>query len=268
MINKKKIMESLSNAEDKYWVSNILDKVVKSQKNRSVEYTNFLDPYQQAVIKKLFIKAGFKDFMLDGGYPEAERKLLAVHADLNTADPGPESSEYIEVPVKRILIPLPKFSDLSHRDFLGALLGLGIEREKIGDIILSEQNCLIMAIEDISDYILYQLERIGKFRISARIAAFEEVVIKEKEMKTIRTTVPSLRLDCILAAGLNLSRSDAWALLKSGRISVNWEPAENKDRPLKEGDVLSIKGKGRLVFTGVGNVTKKGRIQVTLERPL
>ena len=172
-----------------------------------------------------------------------------------------------ESPIKFLNIKLRTDEKLSHRNYLGSILGLGIKREKIGDIVVKESSATAIVLKDVAEYILYNLLKIGRINAEVEYGSPEDVnSIEPSKFKEIKCTVPSLRLDCIISHGFGISRSKVGPLFTSSKVYLNWEPESKLSTQVKEGDVISIKGKGRIILSEVGNVTRKDRIAVVIRK--
>jgi len=156
--------------------------------------------------------------------------------------------------------------NFSHRDYLGSLMGLGIKREKIGDILVREDFAFVVVLKDIADYIRINLTKVGNARVEIDIVNPDELDILEPKVKKISSTVASLRLDSVASAGFGISRSKTGRFDKRGKSGRQLETATNPARLVKEGDTISIRGKGRVVVEKVGNTTKKDRIHILLKK--
>lgn len=199
-----------------------------------------------------------------GGYPEAERRVFRLYPPVLAGD-----AMLKEPPVAVLQITWdPRYDVLTHRDLLGALMGLGIKREKIGDILLEPGSALLFADKLLADYIKQNLSQAGKASLSQREIPQDALQIPEAPVKTVHTTVSTPRLDSLAAACFGLSRSKAVPLIESGRVLVNWKPVLKGGVLLKEGDVISIRGMGRGRVASFGHRTKKDRLTVTLQRLL
>jgi RNA-binding protein YlmH len=161
---------------------------------------------------------------------------------------------------------LKKFSDeLTHRDFLGSLMNLGIERKYLGDIIVKDNCAYVFIIEKFKDYIIENLSKVKHTVITIEVAQ----KIPEGELfitESISIPVSSLRLDCLLAGVYNLSRSQVTELFLAKKVFVNGRLIENISHLPKEKDVISLRGFGRFIFSSTGGTSKKGRIYVNLEK--
>lgn len=152
------------------------------------------------------------------------------------------------------------------RDYLGSLMGLGIKREKIGDIIVKDEDCSIVVLSDIAGYIAGNLSKVGNTGVGIEVGGTGGLTVPEPKVREIKVTVASLRLDSIAAPGFGISRSKAAEFIKAGRLYHNWVATENPDKPVREGDVLSIRGRGRVVIESAGGRTKRDRIGVVLKK--
>ena len=254
-MNRERILDFAKTNEDKLLLSRLCDAARAAEKSFTSVATRFLNGYELSLAKRALVGnvgVNFSDF---GGYDGAERRVIAFYPDF--AEPNYGIS-FIEATGREL-------EALSHRDYLGSVLALGIVRDKIGDIIIGKNGCIICRTE-IADYITAQLERIANTPVRLKITDGAEVEIPEKKFKEIFATVPSLRLDCVLSAGAKMSRSDAADTIKAGRVTVNWEDTANPGVCLKENQIISIKGFGRLELFQIKGETKKGRIAVVIKR--
>ncbi len=192
---------------------------------------------------------------LSGGYPSAERVVACFH-------PAGEEPVF---PILCLHITWDgRYHQAEHRALLGSVLGLGIDRSMVGDICLIEDGAYLMAVEEMAEFIAQNLAQAGRTPVQAKV--LESIPpIMPPEGKIFRDTVASLRLDAVLAAGLNLSRSGAAAHILSGQVQVNHKIEIRTDAQLHERDLLSIRGFGRLCIKAVGAPTRKGRIPIQFE---
>ncbi|MDI3312461.1 MAG: YlmH/Sll1252 family protein [Thermoanaerobacterium sp.] len=226
------------------------------QKNRRDRFTDFLSMKDQKILLKLIDKYDDIDCRFDGGFKEAERKVACIYPVLfHVAD-----SDHFDI-IKGIRIN-GDLSRLSHRDVLGSLLGLGIKREKIGDIIKIQENCDVIVHNDIANYILMNLKKIGREKVIVNSIDLDEVMEPLIEYDDIKTTVASVRLDSIIASGFKISRTKASEMIKAGLSEVNWETNMSPSFEVKEGDIMSLRGHGRIKLQEVLGTSRKGRIYV------
>uniref|UniRef100_UPI0025E57EB0 YlmH family RNA-binding protein n=1 Tax=Selenomonas sp. F0473 TaxID=999423 RepID=UPI0025E57EB0 len=159
-----------------------------------------------------------------------------------------------------------QFARLSHRDVLGAVMGLGIARDGVGDILVAQDTAKILCDAKIADFIAERLTMIGAVHVTAFLGDLAEIAPREERTKEIRATVASLRLDSVAAAGFGISRSRAADDIAADKVKLNWQSAGSASKNVNEGDVLSMRGRGRVEVTEVRGRTKKGRIVVVLHR--
>lgn len=261
MLDKDIILKRFLKIDDKLIVSKILDKVYKTHKARIVTYSDFLDPYQKGLVEKAFQGNDDIDFYFDGGYEGAERVIVIFRPTFMSFD-----EETFDRPFRLIEIRFTAKEHLNHRDYLGSLMGLGIKREKIGDILVREDGCSVIVLGDIAEYIEYNLAKVSNVRVHIELKDIDEIQANEPETRLINTTVASLRLDCIASAGFGMSRNKISDFINAEKVFLNWDIMPNATKLVKEGDTVSVRGKGRVVVEEIGRITRKGRIGVVLKK--
>lgn len=206
-----------------------------------------------------------KDMLLSqyktyGGYGLSERQMAAFLPDALYYD-YQYPIQIIEIsPVNR------KFAEeLSHRDYLGAVMNLGIERCKLGDILIEDGKAILFAKEELAGYIMEHLTRIRHTTVKTSIlSAFEDSY--EPRYEELKGTVASVRLDTVLSLAYPLSRSKITGLIEGARVFVNGKLVTSKGYRLKEGDILSVRKMGRIGYNGILSETKKGRYMVSIRK--
>lgn len=259
MIDREYILKKARNDDDRLLLSKIADKAARTERSNYITYSDFMDPYQMGIVDKAF--EGYNDLLysFSGGFDGAERVIILFR-------PNFMSEEDVEYPLKVLYLKHDSRVSLSHRDYLGSLMGLGIKREKIGDILVKEESCQIVVMSDIVEYIGMQLSNVGSTSVEVNIRDIDEIDVPQKKLKEINSTVASMRLDSIAGIGFGISRSKIAEFIKSDRVSLNWVKTDNTAKAVKEGDTISIKGKGRVEVSKVGGTTKKGRINISLKK--
>lgn len=260
MIDREAILKRVQKNEDRLLISHVLDRIYLSEKTGKTTHTDFLDPHQQSLVDRALTGTEDIIYAFNGGYAGAERAVAVFKTDFYDDD----DEEFFGNIFKLLNIKLNNRDNLSHRDYLGSLMGLGIKREKTGDIIVGDDRCDIVVMSEVSRYICSSLEKVGNTGVEVSIGDIADIRVPEPKVREIRVTVASLRLDCAAAPGFGLSRSKAAEHIKAGRLSLNWEQNDNPGKLIKEGDNLSIRGKGRVVVEKIGGKTKKDRIAITL----
>ena len=237
----------------------LLDLCRKSEKTGSWQYSGFLSPAEQDDLLRSREAAGFS-FFLTGGYENAERKILAAgnEEDLGKAEPPltvievrPKSEKYAE--------------ELTHRDYLGAILGLGIERSVIGDILVRGKSAWFICLSSVAEMLTSSLDQVRRTTVTATVAG-ADVPELEPRYAALRVNVASERLDAVVAAFANLSRGQADRLFAAEKVFVNGRTVIDRSTRLKEGDMLSVRGFGKAVYDGIEYETRKKRFLVQLRK--
>ncbi len=262
MIDKEKYTNHIQDQEAKERVVKALGKVEGVLRNHDIRWTEFLTPYEQQQV--IGIINSFQDitYKIEGGYQGAERQVITIFHDYLPRDTVTSAIALVKVKNKN------RFKTLSHRDYLGSVMNLGLKREKIGDIIVHEDYCHLIVDREINEYILFQLQKVGNAPVEVEIDEFENIENSEEAVKEISGSVSSLRLDAVLGLGCKLSRKDAQNLIKKGDVKVNFQEAQKIAQELQEGDQISAKGFGRIKLRALGKETKSGRTKITLEKLL
>ena len=191
----------------------------------------------------------------DGGWPGAERVQICFH---------PDGVEPVFTYVWAEARWNARFASVTHRDLLGSLMGLGMTRDCFGDLVAEEDRACVCCLPALAERLPSEWLEAGRAALRVRLLDAPPELPRPSG-QTLRDTVPSLRLDAVLSAGLGKSRAAAAELIRRGAVSVNHLPEERTDRLLREGDMLSVRGFGRVRLTGVGEPTRKDRLPVTLE---
>ena len=171
----------------------------------------------------------------------------------------PEWDELREFPIASITFTYRKADKLTHRDFLGSLMGLGLTRESVGDILVEEGRAVAFLSEDISDFVISQVEKIGRTGVMVK-KGHESPLPQKGEIREFDCTIASERLDCVVAALCNFSRSLAVEKIANGLVSVNSVVTEKTTKILVSGDAVTVRGKGKFIIDSVDGKTRKNRI--------
>lgn len=228
-----------------------------AEKYKTAQFTKFISPHECAVFRQFANISPFVSPLLWGGWEQAERCLLGFFPDF--AEPLKE-----EFPL--CALRLEATQEIGHREILGSVLGLGIERTLIGDILPEQNTAVLFCLDSIADFIRLNLTRIGRQKVSVERVDLAEIAIAPKQTKKIGGTVASLRLDSVIGLAIGKSRTKAHDLIAAGLVQRNWMTEENPSCLVAEGDVFSIRGLGRMKLSEVGGVSKKGRIWITMEQ--
>ncbi len=257
-MDRRRLLNLAENAEDKLIVSRVIDVASATEEKSIIRNTQFLNGHEINLAKKVADSFGIS-YGFYGGYEQAERCMLVCYPDFLYPD-----SE--DIPIKVIRAKVKGNSRLSHRDYMGAVLNLGIKREKLGDIVVCDDCGYIFCTDDIAAYIVSQIEKIGNCGVVLEACSFDNVSVPPKKFKEITDSVNSLRLDALVSVATGLSRGEAASVIQRGEVCVNWEIRDKNDFRPREGDILSVRGYGRILFYKIGGTSKKGRVFVTLHR--
>jgi len=226
----------------------------RSYNNNQYTFTSFLSMAELAEFYDMERELAFVCPKVYGGCEIAERKMIRFGRE---EDLGYEEA----FPITAIIIKplISKFSDdLNHRDFLGALMNLGIKRETLGDIFVRDNQACLFCVESMSEYIIKNLTRIKHTSVSAVIAEdVSELTAPIMEEKIIQ--VASERIDAVVAKVYNLSRQDSLEMFPKGLIYLNGRLCTENAKQLKAEDIISVRGMGKFAFSGVLNISKKGK---------
>lgn len=265
-MTKQEALNEYKRPEDKMLLAQVLDKINFAKDKNKIQNTDFLDMYQVSLVESFLRKINFNNFILTGGYDSSERKILLIY-------PEKYDNKMINKNICNILkiikIKLPEdlVGKYSHRDYLGGLIKLGVKREKIGDILVETDGADVIVIQEISQFLLQNIGTLTRFSMSEiildEIQNLRKVEVKKEEIKII---VSSVRLDNIVSELAKCSRSKAEQILNTERVFVNGQNETKKTKQVKQGDIITIRGKGRFeVKDFVGN-TRSGRYIINIEK--
>lgn len=257
MLPREDLLKGVENREE---VARVLDKAEQAVRTWEVVLTDFLSPPVLFEVQEIFSKLTDIDLLAWGGYPQAERQRLGIARS--------------EIPLETSEIELAAldiagnflFDTATHRDFLGAILGTGIVREKVGDIIvLGERGAQVIVVPEMVGFLTTSLTQVRSVGVKTRQIDFSELKIRPPKKKEMTTVEASMRLDAIASAGFGLSRSKMANAIAAGDVRINWKDITQASYNVKSGDLISLRGKGRLEV-GEVSVTKKQRYRVNLVR--
>ena len=263
-MNKTELLRPYSSNSDKrLLLARVLDKLEQCQNRNIPTCSGFLTPEERGDAQALFARLPQVRAVFFGGCEESERVICAFLPDwLEEAD----WREGEDCPVAALLVEVPGFAQLSHRDYLGSIMGLGLTREKIGDILPLEQGAQVIVLRESLSILLSQWDAVGRYPVKLREIPLSEISAKEAEVKVIKDSVASLRLDSVVASGFSLSRSRAGELIAGGKVLRNHVVCDKTDKVVEEGDVFSCRGLGKCVLVLVGGSSKKGRVRIEMAR--
>ena len=244
--------------EERLLLSRVWDKCEQCRTRNIPTATGFLSPQEQAAAQHLLNALGCREgYVLWGGYDGAERRRLVFLPDwLETPDDQ----------VAAVRAACRSGGDLTHRDFLGSLMALGLTREKIGDILVEKGGCQVLLDPSMTDFLLQNWDSAGREKLTVTPLPLSALAVPHAAVKELRDTVSSLRLDAVCSTGFRMARGRAADLISSGHVQVNWRACTKADKLLSAGDTVSARGFGKFQLAEVGGVTKKGRTAIVVKR--
>ena len=241
------------NKQELFLVNRLNDLANIAYERNIYTYSDFLNIYELSILNQIKETLPPVAVKTTGGNVYAERKIAVF---------SPEEIYYEEnLPIAVLCItPInSKFADkLSHRDFLGAILNLGINRAKIGDIFVKENEAFVYCKEDISNYIIENLFKIRHTQVSVCRVESKSIEIVP-DLKEITGTICNIRLDSLIATAFKATRSSIISYIEERKVFINGKLTTSNGAHVKEGDIISVRGKGRFIFEGIIKETKKGR---------
>ncbi len=241
-------------------LAKVWDKINAGQRKNIPAHTCFLSPRELELTRYLF--GSLEGLYSFGGWQDAERQMLVYLPDYLDESALMEDSS----PVVCLRAEFYHGDSPSHRDFLGALMGSGIAREAVGDICVGKEACDFFVTEEIAPYILQNFTCAGRTHLRLSRVPLSQASIPETEVKEIRDTLASLRLDSVIASGFRIGRSLAAQYVAQGKVAIDGLPCEKPDKTVSEGAKISLRGMGKIRLAAVNGRTKKDRISVMIQR--
>lgn len=260
---REEILQSYTSDDDRLLAAKTLDKLNIAERTWELVRGDFYDPAQMRLIKDLTIRrGGGAKATFYGAYSYAERERACfVHEDM-----GVEPEDFC-LAVLRVTGNF-SFLEVSHRDFMGALLNLGLRREKLGDVVAEDDGAFLVVDDQVADHVRTQLEHVGKAPVNVDYSTFDELAKWQPRYQSSVSIAASARLDAVTAAAYNLSRSEAATLVERGHVKLNHVPCTSGSKDIKPGDLLSARGYGRAYVREFIGLTQKDRLRLRVERPL
>ena len=259
-MNRNNIEKIARTPEDRVLLAKVWDKIQTGIRKNIPASTCFLTLRELDMTRYLFgAMDGLHAF---GGYEGAERQMLIYLPDyLEESALTDEDS-----PLVCLRATFYEGDTPTHRDFLGALMGAGIAREVVGDICVGKGSCEFFVTDEIAPYLLQNFTGAGRTKLHLERISLQEVQVPEPEVKEIRDTLASLRLDSVISSGFRVGRSQAAQYVTAGRVAIDGLPCEKPDKAVVEGAKISVRGLGKIKLKSVNGQTKKGRISVVIDR--
>ena len=256
MADKREIIKKYASAEeDVLMLAKVFDKYAKNY----IQTTKFLTMHDAIIADTALKGERAGNYVIWGAYDGAERKIIIFYPEYYDEDTARKEGGLSVIRAEF------RPGTVTHRDMLGSLMNIGITRECIGDLLLHENFCDIICLNESVEFIIDNLFRAGREALKLTLLD-EPPAEKEEKFKLVRDTVASLRLDAVVSAGCALSRANASALISAGRVKVNDFECLKSDKTVSEGDSISVRGYGRMLVDSVGGKSKKGRIIIEIKK--
>ncbi len=252
--------------EDKLVIARLMDKIKICKTRNRIVNTEFLTPYQREIIQKELNKMKIKNYLFFGGYEDAEGQILIIYPEKLELEFVQKNIDNI---LKAIRIRLPKevVGKYNHRDYLGALIKTGLNRNRIGDIFVHEDGADVVVLKENADYIVRFLKELVRFnKAQVEVISYTDMEIKEPEFDEINISVSSMRLDNVVSEIARTSRNKAEELLLNEKVFVNSKQETKSAKLVKENDVLAIRGSGKYIICELLGNNKKGKYIVKVKK--
>lgn len=261
-MDRNKIEKIAHSSEDRLLLAKLWDKISSGMQRSIPANTSFLSPRELEMARFLFgEQQGLHTF---GGYDDAERKMIIYLPEYLDESALLEEDS----PIVCLRADFYDGDTPTHRDFLGALMGSGISRDSVGDICVSKGTCDFFVTVQIAPYILQNFICAGRTKLRLTKIPVSEASIPEPEVKEIRDTLASLRLDSVISSGFRIGRSLAAQYIAAGKAAIDGLPCEKPDKTVTQGAKISLRGSGKIALVSANGQTKKGRIPVVIHRYL
>ncbi len=256
-INKEEYLNHINGEKELMAMRRLLDLIEVTINRHSINYTDFLEPHMIKFGESILNRFEEISYSIEGGFSNSERKVIIIYSWYHFYENKTDS------PLNGLEIK-GNIENLDHRDVLGSILGLGIVRDKIGDIGFFKDSIKVSLLKDISSFVLYNLKKIKKENVEVALIDPDDLgeIVQEGTEKFI--IISSMRLDSLISEAYNISRKDAQKLIESNLVKLNYAFETKTHKSIEEGDLVSVRGKGRFQIKKVEGLTKKERIKLIL----
>lgn len=241
--------------DEKLLLARIDDLYTLCDKHAKAKFSPFLNGAMQRTVSEH--TAGRENSVMFGGYDGSERKVFGVF---------PEWDMERTFPIAALKISHSFGEPMTHRDYLGSIMSLGLERGKIGDIIVDGNTAYVFAKDDAAQYIADNLKKIGNRGVKLELCAADNIVIPNRQFEEYSIIVSSMRIDAVIAAAMRISRSSAADYIKNGRVSIEHRVCENASHTVAFGELISVRGFGRFFIDGENGITRRGRRHTVIKK--
>jgi len=259
--------------ENKLFIKIIEEKFQRFRDYYVMDSSDFLALEQQSLLAGFMRTARREGAFFYGGYSEAERRMVVFMPDYTSVTSEEELETWMEanpddcpLVVLDIRVPAAERGKLTHRDYLGALMGEGIRREKVGDIIVSEGGAQIVVAKEMAEYLAQNYRQVGRVSLSAEIVPITALNTGEIRTVTKKFSVASPRLDNVVSGIFGVSRKDAVEAISRGKVFVGGVEMSKPDYTLKPGEKVVLRGKGKAIYKGECGTSRKGKTYIEVVR--
>lgn len=257
--------------EDQILLAAMEDKMDRCVSQFMITHSAFLDMRQQSLANQLCGSRRGTQYGFFGGYQDAERRVAVFFPDYVSAKTQEQQEAFLlesdeDNPLALLRMSQGGGRHLNHRDYLGSLLGLGIKREMVGDILVREDGCDILILKELGSFLLSHYGKAANASLQGELLPLFRLIVPEDLREEKRDTVASLRLDNVIASAFSLSRGKAASAVGGGLVFVNGLQVTKSDRLVREGDKLVLRGKGKVLLKEVGGSTRKDRRVILMDR--
>lgn len=252
--------------EEKLIIAKLMDKIKLSKTRNKIINTEFLNIYEKEIIKKELNKNKIKNYFFFGAYEGAEGEILIIYPEKLEKEIVENNLDNI-IKVIKIMLPKELKGLYTHRDYLGAVMQTGLNRNRIGDIIVHEDSSYIIVLKENAEYIVSFLKELKRFNKSKiEIINFKEIKIKEQEFEEIKINLSSARLDNFISEIAKISRKKAEEVLQEEKIFINSRIETKGSKTVREDDILVIRGKGKFLISEITKNNKKNKLIAIIKK--
>ena len=254
------------NIEDKLLIAKLQDEIKQCKNRNKIASTEFLNLHQKKLIQNKLNELKIKNYIFHGGFEEAENQALIIYPEKLTEEIVLNAINDIINAIK-ITLPNEQVGEYEHRDYLSAVMRLGLERERIGDIIVYKNEAYIISLKENVQYIADSLKEFTRFKKSQiEIISIEEIKSKMPEFMQIEIHVSSNRLDSIVSEIARTSRSKAEELIKNEKVSINCKYEYKSSKTVNVGDIIIVRGSGKYILENIKENPKTKRLTIILKK--